>query len=161
MGGRRKRRRVVSDEEWEKDRDDHVPARLAVLSAKGTREVEDKLVLSRLRRFTNTAQDVSKGSNLDSEETKTQTGSPRPESHRLADVAKFFLGRLSNEDQKKLREVVAAAEEAQRPLRVGTLCSGTDAPVPVLKHHQRVLGEKLVIQHLFSCEFDKEKQAWI
>ena len=66
MGRGRKRRRVVSDEEWEKDRDDHVPARLAVLSAKGTREVEDKPVLSRLRRFTNTAQDVSKGSNLDS-----------------------------------------------------------------------------------------------
>ena len=83
MGGGRKRRRVVSDEEWEKDRDDHVPARLAVLSAKGTREVEDKLVLSRLRHFTNTAQDVSKGSNLDSEETKMHTGSPRPESHRL------------------------------------------------------------------------------
>ena len=27
MGRGRKRRRVVSDEEWEKDRDDHVPAR--------------------------------------------------------------------------------------------------------------------------------------
>ena len=46
MGRGRKRRRVVSDEEWEKDRDDHVPARLAVLSAKGTRKVEDKPVLS-------------------------------------------------------------------------------------------------------------------
>ena len=80
MGGGRKRRRVVSDEEWEKDRDDHVPARLAVLSANGSREVEDKPVLSRLRRFTNTAQDVSKGSNLDFEETKMHTGSPRPES---------------------------------------------------------------------------------
>ena len=81
MGGGSKRRRVVSDEEWEKDRDDRVPARLEVLSAKGTRKAEGKPVLPRLRLFTNTAQDVSKGSNLDSEETKMHTGSPRPESH--------------------------------------------------------------------------------
>ena len=61
MGRGRKRRRVVSDEEWEKDRDDHVPARLVVLS--------DKLGLSRLR-------PLARGGTLDSGGTGVRTGSP-------------------------------------------------------------------------------------
>ena len=62
MGRGRKRRRVVSDEEWEKDRDDHVPARLVVLS--------DKPGLCRLR-------SLARGGTLDSGGTGVRTGSPR------------------------------------------------------------------------------------
>ena len=60
MGRRRKRRRVVSDEELETDRDDHVSARL-VLS--------DKPGLSRLRL-------LARGGTLDSGGTGVRTGSP-------------------------------------------------------------------------------------
>ena len=60
MGRGRKRRRVVSDEEWETDRDDHVSARL-VLS--------DKLGLSRLRL-------LARGGTLDSGGTGVRTRSP-------------------------------------------------------------------------------------
>ena len=69
---------------------------------KHTRKVEDKPVLSRLRHFTNTAQDVSKGSNLDSEETKMHTGSPRPESHRL----KMFRSSSSKDFPMKTEKIV-------------------------------------------------------
>ena len=61
MGRGRKRRRVVSDEELETDRDDHVSARL-VLS--------DKPGLSRLRL-------LARGGTLDSGGTGVRTGSPR------------------------------------------------------------------------------------
>ena len=39
------------------------------------------------------------------------------------------------------------------------MCSGTDAPVPVVQKLAKVLGLK--VEHVFSCEFHKKKQGWI
>ena len=88
-------------------------------------------------------------------------GSTAPASHRLPDVAKYFMQSLSVAERQQLLEAAANARKLQCPLKVGTLCSGTDAAVPVLKHLHEALGGTLDIEHTFSCEFDKRKQRWI
>merc|ERR1719235_2203784 len=88
-------------------------------------------------------------------------GAAKPQSHKLADVADFFLEQLPKEERAQLQTAVDAAAQRRQPLRVGTLCSGTDSPVPVLEHLQKALGSGLKIEHTFSCEFDSKKQEWI
>jgi hypothetical protein len=62
----------------------------------------------------------------------------------LADVARFVQG---------------------RKLRVATMCSGTESPLLALEQISRALqgqhGVKLDIEHVFSCEIEPFKQAYI
>ena len=46
-------------------------------------------------------------------------------------------------------------------MKLGTLCSGTDSPVPVLKKLSKALHGKLKIEHVFSCEHAPKKREWI
>ena len=52
-----------------------------------------------------------------------------------------------------------------RPLRVATMCSGTEAPLLALGLVSRALREghdtKLEVEHVFSCEIEPFKQAYI
>ena len=52
-----------------------------------------------------------------------------------------------------------------RKLRVATMCSGTEAPLLALRMITRSLfkqtGKKLEIEHIFSCEIEPFKQAYI
>ncbi|KAK6360599.1 hypothetical protein TWF730_006737 [Orbilia blumenaviensis] len=52
-----------------------------------------------------------------------------------------------------------------RPLRVATMCSGTESPLLALglmaKHLNRIAGAHLSFEHLFSCEIEPFKQAYI
>ncbi|GMI05451.1 hypothetical protein TrVE_jg4580 [Triparma verrucosa] len=52
-----------------------------------------------------------------------------------------------------------------RPLRIATMCSGTESPVLALDMMSRAAeeqyGVKLEIEHLFSCEIEPFKQAYI
>ena len=52
-----------------------------------------------------------------------------------------------------------------RPLRVATMCSGTESPLLALRMITRSLfkqtGKKLEIDHIFSCEIEPFKQAYI
>lgn len=52
-----------------------------------------------------------------------------------------------------------------RPLRVATMCSGTEAPLLALGLISRALGEEhdtvLKVEHVFSCEIEPFKQAYI
>lgn len=52
-----------------------------------------------------------------------------------------------------------------RKLRVATMCSGTEAPLLALRMITRSLfkqtGKKLEIEHVFSCEIEPFKQAYI
>ncbi|KAF7898308.1 hypothetical protein EAF00_004754 [Botryotinia globosa] len=51
-----------------------------------------------------------------------------------------------------------------RPLRVATACSGTEAPILFLKSFSEGLrkrGYHFEIEHVFSCEIDPAKQAYI
>lgn len=52
-----------------------------------------------------------------------------------------------------------------RPLRVATMCSGTESPLLALRMITRSLakltGKKLGVEHIFSCEIEPFKQAYI
>lgn len=52
-----------------------------------------------------------------------------------------------------------------RKLRVATMCSGTESPLLALDliqdSIQELLGKKIEIQHVFSCEIEPFKQAYI
>ena len=52
----------------------------------------------------------------------------------------------------------------KRVLRIGTMCSGTDAPVLVARALERALkpdGSQLAFDHVFSVEFDAAKQEFL
>lgn len=83
-----------------------------------------------------------------------------PASTALKDVARFYLGRLPAGQRKQLEEAVTLATAENRPLRVGTACSGTDSPVAVFAALAEAVP-RLRIEHTFSCEFDKKKRKWI
>lgn len=85
----------------------------------------------------------------------------RPSSHRLQDVAAWYMQRLAPAQRDQMIEAVAAACKERRPLRVGSMCSGTDSPIVVLKSLEKALQGQLVVEHTFSCEYDKRKRAWI
>jgi len=85
----------------------------------------------------------------------------RPESHRLVHVADWYMQRLAPAQRQQMKQAVAAACKDKRPLRVGSMCSGTDSPIVVLKALEKALQGQLVIEHTFSCEYDKKKRAWI
>jgi len=60
--------------------------------------------------------------------------------------------------------VLPAALLRRRTLRIGTMCSGTDAPVIVARALQRALGSaasKLSFEHVFSAESDPYKQEFL
>lgn len=50
-------------------------------------------------------------------------------------------------------------------LRVGTMCSGTESPLLALqmitRSMKKLLGKTFVVEHLFSCEIEPYKQAYI
>ena len=74
---------------------------------------------------------------------------------------------------KMFADLVARAEKlpvvvdrlAGRKLRVATMCSGTESPLLALRMITRALeeqtGKKLDIEHIFSCEIEPFKQAYI
>lgn len=83
-----------------------------------------------------------------------------PTSHKLQDVADWYLTKIGSEKHKQILEVAKAVAKENRPLRVGTMCSGTDSPVAVLNGLAHALGN-LSVEHTFSCEFDAKKRQWI
>lgn len=85
----------------------------------------------------------------------------RPKSNKLVHVAEWYMERLPAEQQVKLKEAVAAACAEGRALRVGSMCSGTDSPIVVMKKLATALKNKLRVEHTFSCEFDPRKREWI
>ena len=50
---------------------------------------------------------------------------------------------------------------AGRPLRVATMCSGTESPLLALGLVSRAMGKALTVEHVFSCEIEPFKQAYI
>ncbi|KAG9090323.1 hypothetical protein FS749_000649 [Ceratobasidium sp. UAMH 11750] len=48
-----------------------------------------------------------------------------------------------------------------RPLRVATMCSGTESPLLALGLVSRAMGNTMTVEHVFSCEIEPFKQAYI
>ena len=66
---------------------------------------------------------------------------------------------------KKLPELKDFIKALGRPLRVATMCSGTESPLLALDKiaaaTESVYGSKLGVDHVFSCEIEPFKQAYI
>ena len=72
------------------------------------------------------------------------------------------LQRLTEKESPGL--LLPPALLAERTMRIGTMCSGTDAPVIVAKALERTLrqhGSKVGFEHAFSVEFDAKKQEFL
>ena len=72
----------------------------------------------------------------------------------LAECAAFYWGCLSMPQRCALRRGLPG-----RSWTLGTACSGSDSVVRVLEHIGRSCGWEF--KHLFSCECDPAKQAWV
>ena len=84
-----------------------------------------------------------------------------PASHKLVDVARWYIDRLTEEQQEQLNKAVSTTCAQGRALKVCSMCSGTDSPIAVLQNLEKALGGKLKVEHSFSCEYAPRKQAWI
>ena len=66
---------------------------------------------------------------------------------------------------KKLPELRDFIKKLGRPLRVATMCSGTESPLLALDKigvaTEREYGAKLAVDHVFSCEIEPFKHAYI
>ncbi|KAJ5084094.1 C-5 cytosine methyltransferase [Penicillium alfredii] len=81
-----------------------------------------------------------------------------PPLHKLEDIFKDLADKALTQG---FADVLSHL--GQRPLRVATMCSGTESPLLALEMIQRALGPglDLRISHLFSCEIVPFKQAYI
>lgn len=79
----------------------------------------------------------------------------------LSSIPKMFDDLVSRAG--KLHRVVDRLNG--RKLRVATMCSGTESPLLALRMITRSLftetGKKLEVEHIFSCEIEPFKQAYI
>eukprot|EP00913_Durusdinium_trenchii_P031690 g29676.t1 len=76
----------------------------------------------------------------------------------LLEITRCMIGKL-----KSLSNLPTTLLQKQ-VLRIGTMCSGTDAPVLVARALERALkheGSEMAIQHAFSVEFDAAKQEFL
>lgn len=79
----------------------------------------------------------------------------------INEIPKIFADLVSR--VPKIKEV--AEHVAGRKLRVATMCSGTESPLLALEMIQQSIQDqfdvKLDVQHVFSCEIEPFKQAYI
>ncbi|KAF6761679.1 DNA repair protein rad8 [Ephemerocybe angulata] len=79
----------------------------------------------------------------------------------INDIPAIFADLVDN--APKLQEV--AEHIKGRKLRVATMCSGTESPLLALELIQKALedqtGTRLEVEHVFSCEIEPFKQAYI
>ena len=79
----------------------------------------------------------------------------------IHDIAAIFSDMVARTPEMK-----SVAKRLQgRPLRVATMCSGTESPLLALEMIRRSIevqyGVNLGIEHVFSCEIEPFKQAYI
>ena len=89
---------------------------------------------------------------------KSPLASQLPPIHSIPEMYRDIVARLP--------ELTAFAKKIEgRPLRVATMCSGTESPLLALGLFSRFLKEDehvdFRIQHVFSCEIEPFKQAYI
>ncbi|SCV72512.1 BQ2448_4049 [Microbotryum intermedium] len=80
----------------------------------------------------------------------------------MSDLGEIFLD-LVGKVKHELGQV--CDQLGNRKLRVGTMCSGTESPLLALglisESLEELTGRKLQVEHIFSCEIEPFKQAYI
>jgi len=79
----------------------------------------------------------------------------------IHDIAAIFSDMVA-----RMPEMKSVTKHLQgRPLRIATMCSGTESPLLALEMIRRSIeaqyGVNLGIEHVFSCEIEPFKQAYI
>ncbi|KAJ3042658.1 hypothetical protein HDV00_006937 [Rhizophlyctis rosea] len=116
----------------------------------------------------------------DSYDDDDNSGSPKKRGGKKGGAQAFSGGKLAGTDLPPINDIDAiftdmvkrtpklteVAERLQgRKLRVATMCSGTESPLLALDLISRALedihGTKLDVEHVFSCEIEPFKQAYI
>jgi hypothetical protein len=76
----------------------------------------------------------------------------------INDINEIFVDLL-----RKTPEIADVLARLNRPLRVATMCSGTESPLLALEMMRRAVdklyGAKLRVEHVFSCEIEPFKQV--
>lgn len=89
------------------------------------------------------------------------TGSESSDLPPIHDIAAIFSDMVVRTPEMKS----VAKHLRGRPLRVATMCSGTESPLLALELIRRSIetqyGVNLGIEHVFSCEIEAFKQAYI
>ena len=79
----------------------------------------------------------------------------------IHDIAAIFSDMVANTPEMKS----VTKHLGGRPLRIATMCSGTESPLLALEMIRRSIEEQygvsLGIEHVFSCEIEPFKQAYI
>ena len=76
----------------------------------------------------------------------------------------FFSALFERMSGDELGDFVKWLDEMDRTIRIGTVCSGTDSPVLVLRAMKRTLermGVDITVSHAYSCEASKWKRQFI
>lgn len=98
---------------------------------------------------------------LQESERKSSTGQWPPISN-IEDIFADIVDRMPETLLKPLAETLAGKGRA---LRVATMCSGTESPLLALNLISRAVeakwGIRMGIEHVFSCEIEPYKQAYI
>ena len=81
----------------------------------------------------------------------------------ISDPQEMFLDMVRHAPKPFLPSVRRV--KRRRPLRVATMCSGTESPIlafeRIIRAVEEVHGESLRMEHVFSCEIEPWKQAYI
>ena len=76
-----------------------------------------------------------------------------------------MLSSLTTDMENDLMDTIRGIDKRVCPLRVGTLCSGSDLIVPVLTQlfgrYSQAASVQIGFQHVLSAEMDEGKQRWI
>lgn len=93
--------------------------------------------------------------------TSKNTSSESSDLPPIHDIAAIFSDMVARTPEMK-----SVTKHLQgRPLRVATMCSGTESPLLALEMIRRSIetqyGVNLGIEHVFSCEIEPFKQAYI
>ncbi|EWC46566.1 hypothetical protein DRE_04289 [Drechslerella stenobrocha 248] len=79
----------------------------------------------------------------------------------LSSIQEIFFDLTKNNE--RLKQV--ATRLNGRPLRIATMCSGTESPLLALglitTHMKSLFNAEMAIEHVFSCEIEPWKQAYI
>jgi len=107
-----------------------------------------------LKRESDTASDISGDSNTSS---RIQLAEDLPV---IGDIGEMFVDLVS-----RVPGMETFLTAMKRPIRVATMCSGTESPLLALDKigdaTEKLYGTRLPVDHVFSCEIEPFKQAYI
>ncbi|KAJ3211992.1 hypothetical protein HDU67_004137 [Dinochytrium kinnereticum] len=159
---RKRKGRVIEDSAVEEDNEEHEPApkkksRQQRTPASATKQTLLKPLSATRKRAPRQPTKKAAKRNDEEEDADEQVPDELEPINKLADMFDDMV--------KRNPDFVAAIRQLNRPLRVATMCSGTESPLLALQLLSRALKARcnvdFAVDHVFSCEIEPFKQAYI